>query len=475
MRAGAVSTPLRPANTARVRPRGVARLFATVLAVGLVGYAYGNKGFAYLGLPPFFYDSLIFALAASFLLLRPRWMRLLADPTVFLLLLFVFWGALRTIPGIAEYGISALRDGVIWGWGAIALAVAHLVRRNLRPMALAQWYGTTMLWFVLWVPVAFVLSRMLGDSLPRWPWGPDGGVPVIVFKGGDAGVHLAGVLAFWLFVAPRLRTVALPAPLMWPGWFASFLVAATLNRGGFLALLLGSGFAAMHARLLRMVRVALVVAALTNAAILASVLDLLPRYQVNDRIIGTEQLYTNVVSIFWDVEGFSGTGTKRWRLAWWGEIIDYTVFGNYFWTGKGFGINLADDDGFQVVADGSLRSPHNGHLTILARMGVPGFVLWVLFLGSLLLRLWLRYRRLKRAGAAFEAALCLWVLAFLIAAIVNATFDVYLEGPMGGVWFWSVTGLGLSLVVRRRYPIQRFGPRVRHISRSSAACRTLPV
>ncbi len=28
------------------------------------------------------------------------------------------------------------------------------------------------------------------------------------------------------------------------------------------------------------------------------------------------------------------------------------------------------------MADNSLRSPHNGHLTILARTGVPGFALW---------------------------------------------------------------------------------------------------
>ena len=32
------------------------------------------------------------------------------------------------------------------------------------------------------------------------------------------------------------------------------------------------------------------------------------------------------------------------------HIIDYTVFGDYFWTGKGFGISLADDDGFQGTA-----------------------------------------------------------------------------------------------------------------------------
>ena len=50
------------------------------------------------------------------------------------------------------------------------------------------------------------------------------------------------------------------------------------------------------------------------------------------------------------------------------------MIGPYKWTGKGYGINLADDDGYQI--DGSLRSPHNGHMTILARSGLPGITLW---------------------------------------------------------------------------------------------------
>ena len=39
------------------------------------------------------------------------------------------------------------------------------------------------------------------------------------------------------------------------------------------------------------------------------------------------------------------------------------------------GINLADEYGYQVMADHSLRSPHSAHMTVLARMGAPGFAL----------------------------------------------------------------------------------------------------
>jgi hypothetical protein len=33
---------------------------------------------------------------------------------------------------------------------------------------------------------------------------------------------------------------------------------------------------------------------------------------------------------------------------------------------------------------------------------------------------------------------------FGVALLVNASFDVYLEGPMGGIWFWCIYGLGLG-------------------------------
>ena len=28
---------------------------------------------------------------------------------------------------------------------------------------------------------------------------------------------------------------------------------------------------------------------------------------------------------------------------------------------------------------------------------------------------------------------------------MNASFDVYLQGPMGGIWYWSIIGLGIAV------------------------------
>jgi hypothetical protein len=430
------------------RIRGTARLFIIILVFALVGYAYGNKGFAYIGIVPIYVDSLIFSTAVLVLIFRPRCVQMIKDPSIALLSIFMIWGAARTIPFIGTYGIEALRDSVVWAWGTVALVVAHLVGQGLSLNAVASWYGTTMKWFVVWISCTFPFYIFLGDILPRLPWGPDGGVPILLFKGGDVGVQLAGVMAFFLVIAPAMpgRSHLLPTWVTLPCWLISFVVAASINRGGFLALLFATAFAAYCARLKRVAVLGIVFGLFVLFGVFSSANDLLPEYRRGDRAISVEQLTTNIQSIFADVDNFGGTGTKHWRLEWWNSIIAYTFDGDYFWTGKGFGINLADDDGFQVTADNSLRSPHNGHLTILARMGVPGFTVWILFLLTLLVRLWKRYKKWKRLGEDFQASICAWVLTFLVAALINATFDVYLEGPMGGIWFWSVAGLAIGLL-----------------------------
>jgi hypothetical protein len=166
-----------------------------------------------------------------------------------------------------------------------------------------------------------------------------------------------------------------------------------------------------------------------------------------------EQWIENIFSVFGSSSDPGLEGTKQFRLAWWGAIVDYTVFGDRFWTGKGFGVNLADDDGFQATADHSLRAPHNSHITVLARMGVPGFGFWLVIHVAFAIGLIRAVRSHRRAGDLRLAAVGGWLLAYWIAMIVDTTFDPYLEGPQGGIWYWTVFGLGL--VFMRILPARR--------------------
>jgi O-antigen ligase len=97
-----------------------------------------------------------------------------------------------------------------------------------------------------------------------------------------------------------------------------------------------------------------------------------------------------------------------------------------------------------------LRSPHNVHMTVLARMGVPGVVLWASLIGCVAVSLLLGYLRARAADEQRTASVLLWILAYWSAFIVNASFDVCLEGPQGGIWFWSVTGLAVTALEQQR-------------------------
>ncbi len=51
-----------------------------------------------------------------------------------------------------------------------------------------------------------------------------------------------------------------------------------------------------------------------------------------------------------------------------------------------------------------------------------------------------------RRGATPWGNLFLFTACYWLSNVVNASFDVALEGPMLGVWFWTQTGFGLGAV-----------------------------
>ena len=277
--------------------------------------------------------------------------------------------------------------------------------------------------------------------MPNWPWS---GTPIINCKGGDVLVHYAGILAFWVVgLGGRKLGVQHCIPIA----IAIGLVGAN-NRGGLLTFALIFTICLLwrpvHQTLWQVITVGLcglILLLATNMSI---------RGEDTERTVSTEQLIANIRSVVSESNMGDLDNTKRWRILWWSRIVDYTVFGPYFMTGKGFGISLAEDDGFQVRdehgMDDGTRSPHNGHLTMLARAGVPGLILWLavhLFWACAMCGELVASRR---KGEVAWTGLFLFLLAYWLAFMVNGSFDVFLEGPMGGIWLWTIYGVGLAAI-----------------------------
>jgi hypothetical protein len=428
--------------------RRLASLFVACLLGGLVGYMFFGRGFAYAGVPPLFLSEALLSLAALSLLATFSWRTM--SFLHMLLVLFVAWGLIRTLPYVEEYQLDALRDGVVWAYALFALAVSATITPRFFESMVAG-YARLVPFFLAWLPVLAVL--VLIGVVPLWP---HSGARLADFKHGDMAVHLAGVIAFvvsGLYQSHGRGALPLPAWAFWSLAIVDFGFIS-MSRAGLLtaAAAVATVFIFWPARHL-----------LSFIAVLTVVLSLLAILKPNisvggySRQIGPDQLTQNVGSIV----GIGGDedlrGTKEWRQEWWDKVWDYTVNGPYFLAGKGFGVNLADDDGFQVLADDSLRAPHNGHVTILARMGVPGLALWLVMQAWFGWSIFTAFLRARSSGATFWAQVDSWILVYWMAMLLNMSFDVYLEGPQGGIWFWTVFGMGLAALRLQSQPSSGLG------------------
>lgn len=434
-------------TVAIVYPDRLARVAIGFLAFLLVGYAMVGRGFAYLGVPPVFLGEVGLALGLAAAAGSGRIRRVLRSPIAWLLLAYMAWGAARTLPYVGVHGVDALRDAVLWGYGVFVLITAALLLRTGAWDRLVESYRTWLPWLVLYLPFAYAVTELFEDRLPRLPVS---GVPFPDLKPGDVAVHLAGAGAFLLIGlwASRGRSGRRWLEwIMWGSWLVGFALVASYNRGGMVSVAAAFLLIATLRPSWRWLKIGI-----AGAVFMASVVALDVEFTISERReVSARQLASNVASVV----GYQPAGeelleTVEWRKRWWGDIVDYTVRGPYFWTGKGYGLNLAVSDGYAHGQDAVLRSPHNGHLNVLARSGVPGLALWallhVVFAASLLRA----YLRARRTGEEGWAAVDLWILAVWTAFMVNATFDVFFEGPQGGIWFWCVMGVGLTALELQR-------------------------
>src|SRR5581483_6685819 len=189
---------------------------------------------------------------------------------------------------------------------------------------------------------------------PSWPWAP--GFSLFQQKEGDVLVQMAGIAAFWI--------AGLGGAVSW-GWLlllaCDVAIMGNIDRAGLISFLavLGAGTvlrprSSIPWRVLGVLLLPVIFLAVTGIEIDVP--------GGKGRTISFEQLITNFDSLTSDTGDEAIDSTKEWRMEWWHEIVHYTFYGKYFWTGKGFGVNLADDDGFQVLRSDTLRAPHSSHM-----------------------------------------------------------------------------------------------------------------
>jgi len=446
-------TPRAPTDTLKSESRGALSegdRYLALLAIVLLGYALMGKGFAYLGFPPLYVGEIAFLSGIVIFFRTGAFVGALATlPAVWLVVLMA-WVLARTLPFFGLYGFDSLRDSALIVYGGFAFVVIGLLLEDARRInTVLRYYGIMLASFPA-IPVGFWFTKYWVDYIPRL-YGP---VPIVEIGASAVGTHLAGAMVFVLIGYRKVSILWICV------WFATLALVSATNRGATLAVVVPIAFAMLMLGRFRLMLTIVVAAVGIFAALLALESTFGDYEEAKDSIerpVSAHQIVENAKSIIGQ-SGHQAEGTKVWRLNWWDIIINDTIHGPNFWTGRGFGINLADADGFGGNSDSRhprppTRSPHSVHMTMLARAGVPGLVLWTVVLVSwfgMMMRAMLTARARGHEG---WVELFLFPVCYVMAILINASFDVVLEGPMQGIWFWCLFGFGVgSVMIYRAQP-----------------------
>jgi hypothetical protein len=432
-------------GSALVPASRLVRAFLSFFCFVLAGYVVLGKDFAYLGFPPLYIGEIALILGAAVALIAGNLTSAILNLPGLALALLMLWTAHRTIPYWNEYGLDAPRDAMIVFYGLFAYVIASLVlQRPSTFLFLVERYKRFISYAIFLAPIVVALGLVFP---PLLGFGP---------KGADLACHLTAIFALGLLGSIRLRPLAFILILLFE------LFAFTQAREAMAVFFVSSSLAtalSQQGRALR--RISTCIGVFATVIGVLFVVDFHLDSEDLRRPVSVRQYVANVTSTF--AGGDNEDETREWRLNWWSDIINYTVHGPYFWTGKGFGPNIADTDGYQTSGpdEAPLRSPHNAHMTILARGGVPEFVLWLSALGAWLGAVIRQMTEARRLRDGWWANVFAFLLIYWTAILVASSFDVVLEGPVMGIWFWTIHGIGLASVVLHRHRVATVeGPRL---------------
>ncbi|TDD16942.1 hypothetical protein E1218_28860 [Kribbella turkmenica] len=425
-------------------------LYGRLLGPLLGGYLLFDRAFAYLHLPgsPLFVAEMMLGLGAVAALAATRYFLVPArdEPVLALLTAFALWGLIRTVPGVGTYQLDALRDAALWFYCLFAyFVIAALARSPELLDRLITQLTRFVPWLLVWLPFAVVLSPLAPDA-PKVPFTT---VSVLSHKPGSAAIAALLVLGcMWLLPGRR-------SPRSRAAWSLLALtviaLAATQNRGGLLGVLAGGviGLVLMRRHAGLLVRLALVV---TLGLGMASLLSLkVPFGGLQGRDFSASQLVANVVSLGGKETPGNLGGTVEGRQELWSRILDKQVTDGRLVGGSGFGQNLATEVGVYDAGKDTLRSPHNSHLHILARMGVVGVSLWAALWLAWYWRMFAGCRRLARDGEHTRRQVAVLSMMVATAVLVSCIFDPQLEGPQVAALLWTSFGIGVAVTTIRSW------------------------
>ena len=401
----------------------VKNLYLRAYLLVMTLYVFLNKGIAYTYLV-----EALWLFGILLLFIHRKKVELIWNKTTKLILFFIIISFIYILRGFTKYDlVDLIRDSFIFQYGWFVF-ILFLFKEKLEII----W--ETLFFIYKWFPFVALLNFILQYFVPFFETvAPFGGIPILLYKNGDMGVQLliSTLLLLYSFENKTLKWRVLLSLVI----ALDFLILASYSRSGivaFLASMLCFIYFNKDIQLQSRVRLLIKYLPIILLVVTPIYINIKVAENFQGRAVGLEQIKNNFSSIVGGTTDATSENNVVWRLVWWAKIIDYSLSFPNFFIGKGLGMNLATDDDI-ITLDDSLRSPHNFHLNIMSRFGVLIFMIWTYFLIQLLRPLFKKQLQGKR----------LLIGCIMLAFLLNASFDVFLEGPMGAFPFWTWLGLYL--------------------------------
>ena len=397
------------------------RIYLNVFVLVYALYAYFNKGVAYA-----FLAEITLVIGVLLILVNLKRYILIWNKPIKLVVFFIVVTGFWFVAGLGKFPLVELLQDAFMFFYAFFIFIVFLFAGELE--LLKQKIFNIYKWYPLVVFITFLLLsyipffhefRLFGD------------IPFLIYKYGDMAIHLLITTLLLLCGHIKMGKRLLLVNIIIIAYL--FLVIAAYNRAGMLSYLVGL-FVFLFVYRKRFTGAAvfsyLKVIPFVLVIVLGSYINTKVDENFQGRTVGIEQLKKNITSIFSTDTGGSLSNNKLWRLAWWYKIIADALNPKNALIGRGVGENLALINDIQVEND-SLRAPHNFHLNILARFGFIFLFIWIWWIGM----------HLKNIRTSNVNEFNVMALVIIMAFLINASFDVYLEGPMGAFPFWTWLGI----------------------------------
>ncbi len=397
------------------------RIYINGYFLSIMLYAFFNKGIAYS------YLAEIFLFTGILLIFFNRKkIEIYTDKKQVILLGLILFSLIYVLISLFKYNaFNVFRDSLAFQYGWFAIIIFYLKEEK-------EYFWDTLIKIYKWIPLVLFLNFSLFYyiflNLPSISI--FGGQHILLYKNGDKSLQLLiCTILMILFSEKYSKSWLIFNSIL---IILNLLILLAFTRSGSVAYLAGifcffffSKTSLITDNLRKILKYIPVLLFIVFGIFSAIEID----GDAQGRTISLSQITDNFSSIVSsDIDG-SLTDNKVWRLVWWAKLLNESFTIEHFFIGKGLGMSLAGND--LTIVDENLRSPHNFHLTIIARFGYLIFFIWVYWLYLLFKPLFKKQLSGKMLG----------LTCILLAFIINGSFDVFFEGPMGAFPFWTLVGL----------------------------------